>query len=79
MTRHSAVDQRLAACSGLLAALAALVLLLVLTFVLREALPMLGEPALHLLSNEGWYPLEGRFGALPMLAAAVAEIGRAHV
>ena len=72
MTRYVAADQRLAACAGLLAAMAALVLLLVLTFVLREALPMFGEPALHLLSNEGWYPLEGRVGALPMLAAAVA-------
>ena len=72
MTRLSTADRRLAALSSLLAGVAALVLLLVLGFVLREALPMLGEPALHLLTGEGWYPLEGHFGALPMLVAAVA-------
>ncbi len=66
-------DRRLAPLLALLAAASALILLLVLAFLLREAWPVLnGDGWRHLFSDEGWYPLEGRFGLLPMVWATLA-------
>jgi len=57
----------------LLATTAALILLLVLAFLLLEAWPVLsGGGWGRFLSGEGWYPLEGRFGVLPMVWATLA-------
>ncbi len=47
--------------------------LLVLVFLLREAWPLLGEGGwLRIVTDDGWYPLEGRFGLLPMVWATLA-------
>jgi len=66
-------DRWLAPPLALLAAVAALILLLVLAFLLSEAWPVVnGDGWWRFFSNEGWYPLEGRFGLLPMLWASLA-------
>lgn len=66
-------DRWLAPSLKLLAAGAALILLLVLAFLLREAWPVLSEgDSLRFLTDAGWYPLEGLFGLLPMLWATLA-------
>jgi phosphate transport system permease protein len=66
-------DQWLAPPLALLAAGSALILLLVLGFVVREAWPVLGGGGwLHFFTDDGWYPLEQRFGLLPMLWASLA-------
>jgi len=52
---------------------AALILLLVLIFLLREAWPVLSSGGWwRFFSDDGWYPLEGRFGLLPMVWATLA-------
>lgn len=70
-------DRWLAPALGAAAAGAGLILLLVLLFLLREAAPLLGShAAIGFLLDAGWYPLEGQFGMLPMVAASlVAAIG----
>ena len=66
-------DQWLAPPLAVLAAGAALILLLVLAFLVSEAWPVLnGGGWLHFFTDEGWYPLEGRFGLLPMVWATLA-------
>lgn len=50
-----------------------LLLLLILGFLVLEALPVLREVGWQLFSIEqGWHPLEGQFGLLPMLLASLA-------
>lgn len=57
---------------GLTAAGAGLILLLVLAFLLREAAPILSShESIGFLTDPGWYPLEGQFGMLPMVAASL--------
>ena len=57
----------------MLAAGAALMVLLVVAFLLREAWPVLsGGDWLRFFADEGWYPIEGRFGLLPMVWATLA-------
>lgn len=69
--RHA--DRWLAPTLGLLAAGAALILLLVLTFLVREAWPVLsGGGWLRFFNDGSWYPLEGLFGLAPMLWATLA-------
>ena len=66
-------DRWLASSLGLPAAGAALILLLVLTFLVREAWPVLnGAGWLRFFADDGWYPLESRFGLAPMLWATLA-------
>lgn len=66
-------DRWLAPSLGLAAAGAALILGLVLAFLLREAAPVLASPhAIGFVTDPGWYPLEGQFGTLPMVAASLA-------
>lgn len=72
LSRWSA-DRWLAPSLGLLATCAALILLLVLAFLVREAWPVLnGADWLRFFADEGWYPLENRFGLAPMLWATLA-------
>lgn len=66
-------DRWLAPALGVPAAGAALILFLVLAFLLREAAPLLNSrESLGFLTDSGWYPLEGQFGMLPMVAASLA-------
>lgn len=66
-------DRRLAPLLAVLAAGAALILLLVLVFLLREAWPVLNAGGWQrFFGDDGWYPLEGRFGLLPMVWATLA-------
>ena len=59
----------LAVCS----AAAALILLLVFLFLLRESWPVLSSGGWRkFLIDDSWYPLEGRFGLTPMIVATVA-------
>lgn len=70
---HWHADRRLALPLAVLAASAALILLLVLAFLLREAWPVLnGGGWQRFIGDDGWYPLEGRFGLLPMVWATLA-------
>ena len=70
---HWHADRRLAPLLAVLAAGAALILLLVLVFLLREAWPVLnGDGWQRFFGDDGWYPLEGRFGLLAMVWATLA-------
>ncbi|MEO8408530.1 MAG: phosphate ABC transporter permease subunit PstC [Oxalobacteraceae bacterium] len=70
---RSHTDRWLAPTLGLLAAVAALILLLVLGFLVREAWPVLGGAGwLRFFVDQGWHPLENRFGLAPMLWATLA-------
>ena len=70
-SRHNA-DHYWAPLLRLLATLSGLILLLVIGFLLQQAWPVLGQVGLRFFSDEGWYPLEGRFGLLPMVWATLA-------
>lgn len=68
-----APDRRLGLALGALSAGAGALLLLVLGFLAHEAAPVLaGGGWLRFLDGDGWYPLERRFGLLPMVWASVA-------
>ncbi|TVP88499.1 MAG: phosphate ABC transporter permease subunit PstC [Pseudomonadaceae bacterium] len=58
------------------AALAGLLLLLIVVFLVYEAWPVLtGRDGISLrsfLRSDGWFPLQGQFGMLPMVWASVA-------
>lgn len=57
----------------MLAVGAAAIVLLILGFLLREAWPVVsGDGGWRLVNDTGWYPLEGRFGLLPMVWATLA-------
>lgn len=70
---HSSRDTRLFLLTGVAAAAAALVLVLITGFVFYEALPALGHAGpSSFLADAGWNPTEQRFNLLPMLAASAA-------
>lgn len=70
---HRRADRWLAPLLAVLTASAALILLLVLAFLLREAWPVLnGTGWQRFFGDDGWYPLEGRFGLPPMVWATLA-------
>jgi phosphate transport system permease protein len=72
LSRRNA-DRRIAPLLTLLASGAALILLLVLIFLLREAWPVVIDGGWRrFLFDEGWHPLEGNFGLLPMVWATLA-------
>jgi phosphate transport system permease protein len=51
----------------------ALLLGLVLTLLIHEAWPLLSNTGISaFLNGHGWYPLEGKFGVLPMLYSSLA-------
>lgn len=67
------IDRWVEAILAVLAACAGAILLLVLGFLVLEAWPVLnGAGWLRFLDGKGWYPLEGRFGLLPMLWSTIA-------
>ena len=69
---RSRTDARVALVLAVLAGAAALIALLVLGFLLREAQPLLHDGGWRaLLSGDGWHPLEGHFGLSPMFWATV--------
>lgn len=73
-------DRWLAPLLALAAAGAALLLLLVVLFLLRESWPVLGEGGWErFLTDDGWHPLEGNFGLLPMIWATLAVAAGAMV
>lgn len=50
----------------------AALLVVIVAFLFKEAGPVLTDGGwLQFISNEGWYPLEGMFGLLPMLVASL--------
>lgn len=65
-------DRKLAPLLTLLASGTALILLLVLIFLLREAWPVVGDGGWRFFTDESWHPLEGDFGLLPMVWATLA-------
>jgi phosphate transport system permease protein len=66
-------DRWLAPLLALLAGLTALILILVLTFLVKEAWPILiGGGWSRFIFDESWYPLENKFGLTPMLLATLA-------
>jgi len=64
-------DRWLAALLGLGALAAGAVLVLVLGFLWLEAWPALASGPGQFFHSRGWYPLEGQFGLVPMLAASL--------
>jgi len=71
--RRYNADRLLAPLLRLSAAVGALLLLLVVGFLLYEAWPVLrGGGWQAFWRDEGWYPLEGLFGLMPMLWASLA-------
>ncbi len=69
---HWLSDSRLALLLSAVAAASALLLLLIPGFLLKESWPLVNDGHWHLFfADTGWYPLEGNFGLLPMLAASL--------
>lgn len=61
---------------SLLALCAASLLLLVVFFLFKESWPALAGGVGRFASAEGWFPLEGQFGLIPMLLASfLAALG----
>ena len=59
---------------GVLAIIAVVLLILIIVFLVHQAWPLLASgKLLHFLSSEGWHPLEGKLGMLPMLWATLAS------
>lgn len=66
-------DNYLAPLLAAMAASAALILLLVLGFLVRESWPLIIHGGWwRFFADNGWYPLENRFGLTPMLWASLA-------
>lgn len=71
------VDRRLNALLMFLAGGTALLLALIVLFLLNESWPFLANwwrdgMWLDLFQNQGWYPMEGRFGMAPMILSSLA-------
>ncbi|MDT8408988.1 MAG: phosphate ABC transporter permease subunit PstC [Wenzhouxiangellaceae bacterium] len=64
-------DRALGSALMLIAVLVGSILLLVVGFLARESWPALNEGPGAFFSASGWYPMEGRFGLLPMLWASL--------
>ncbi|MCA1780256.1 MAG: phosphate ABC transporter permease subunit PstC [Xanthomonadaceae bacterium] len=64
-------DRALGSVLMLAAASVASILLLIIGFLVRESWPALSHDPLAFFSASGWYPMEGRFGLLPMLWASL--------
>ncbi len=69
----SRADRRLAIGVSMAAALAVAILLLIALFLLRESWPVLQHVGVvRFLRDDGWHPLEGLFGLMPMFWATLA-------
>lgn len=67
------IDRLLSWLLGTLAVICGMVLLLIILFLAKESAPLLSTTSwMQLFNSDGWYPLENRFGLLPMLWASVA-------
>ncbi|ABA57102.1 phosphate ABC transporter membrane protein 1, PhoT family [Nitrosococcus oceani ATCC 19707] len=74
---NNRADHRLSVVLTLLSGGAALLLALIVLFLVTEAWPFLMSSwrdgaSLGLFQSQGWYPLEGKFGMLPMILASLA-------
>ncbi len=70
--RHG-TDGIVSAFLSVLAGLSALLLFLVVLFLVRESWPVFSRGGWHMfLSGQDWYPLEGKFGLVPMVFASLA-------
>lgn len=73
-------DKVLSALLSVLAGLSALLLFLVVVFLGKEAWPVLSHGGWHMfLSDRGWYPLEGKFGLMPMILTSLAMMAGAII
>lgn len=74
------IDRLLSWLLGALATICGTVLLLIILFLAKEAAPLLSTTGWTLFfSSDSWYPLENRFGLLPMLWASIAIMAGAIV
>lgn len=70
---HGRVDRHLSWLLGLMAVVCAALLMLVVLFLLQESWPVLRSGRwIAFFQQQGWYPMEGRFGVLPMVWASLA-------
>jgi len=70
---HRRVDRRVAPLLAATAVFTASLVALILLFLLGEAWPVLADNGwLKLFVDDGWFPLEGRFGLAPMVWATLA-------
>ncbi len=75
---HWNIDRALAPLLLLAGLVCTAILLLIVLFLVREAWPVLaGGGWRAFIADDGWYPLEGLFGLLPMLAASLAVMAGA--
>lgn len=66
-------DQVTAALLSVFAGLSCALLLVVLCFLVKEALPVISNGGWRLFfASDGWHPLEGKFGLLPMVLSTLA-------
>ncbi len=72
-TRSNRTDTYLSRILGAMGLLCALLLVLVVFFLLKEAWPVVQSGGwLRFFHAQGWYPLEQLFGMLPMIWASIA-------
>lgn len=77
MNKGSA-DKRVSAFLSVLAGLSASLLVLVVIFLGKESWPVLSHGGWYMfLSADGWHPLEGKFGLMPMILASLAMMAGA--
>lgn len=75
---HSRVDRYLNRLLATLGLTCAVLLLLVVLFLLKESWPVLRNGGwIVFFQQQGWYPLEGRFGMMPMIWASLAMMAGA--
>lgn len=73
ISSQSRADAILARLLFAIASLAAVILLLILLFLLRESWPVLHKLSVgHFFVESGWHPAEGLYGLAPMLSATLA-------
>lgn len=66
-------DRGLSVFLAVLAGLSASLLFLIIVFLGKESWPVFSHVGWHIfLSDSGWYPLEGKFGLMPMILASLA-------
>lgn len=72
-TKHRRIDDWVGRVLTVLASVGGLLLLLILAFLLQEAMPILDERGLNAwLNSEGWYPSENQLNMMPMVWGSLA-------
>lgn len=70
--KHGNIDTVVKPALTFLSVCVAALVALIVVFLIIESWPILSELGLSVfVANDGWYPLEGRFGLLPMIVASV--------